>query len=187
MIYLQLFFSFLQIGLFSFGGGYAALPLIQEQVVTLHKWLELSEFTNLVTISQMTPGPIAINAATFVGLQVGGIFGAIVATIGSVLPASIIVSALAYFYIKYKNVSWIQHVLSTLRPAVVAMIATAGISILTTALWGTSTVSLGTIRIDMIVIFAIAFIVLSKFKANPITVMLLCGVAKVVLFYVTAL
>ncbi|MEG0239892.1 chromate transporter [Anaerorhabdus sp.] len=187
MVYLQLFISFLQIGLFSFGGGYAALPLIQEQVVTLHKWLELSEFANLVTISQMTPGPIAINTATFVGLQVGGIFGAIIATVGCVLPASIIVSVLAFFYIKYKNVAWIQNVLSTLRPAVVAMIATAGISILTTALWGTAAVSIGTMRIDMIVIFAIAFIVLSKFKANPITVMLLCGVAKVVLFYVTAL
>lgn len=187
MIYLQLFWSFLQIGLFSFGGGYAALPLIQEQVVTLHKWLELSEFTNLITISQMTPGPIAINSATFVGLKIGGLFGAVVATIGSILPACFIVSTLAYFYIKYKNVAWLQHVLSTLRPAVVAMIATAGITILMSALWGTSTISLGTVRIDMVVIFLIAFVILSKFKANPITVMMMCGVAKVVLYYVTAL
>ena len=75
MIYLQLFLSFLQIGAFSFGGGYAAMPLIQSQVVDSHKWLSMAEFTNLITISQMTPGPIAVNSATFVGLKVAGIRG----------------------------------------------------------------------------------------------------------------
>ena len=72
MIYLYLFVSFLQVGMFSFGGGYAAMPLIQEQVVTIHHWLDISEFTDLVTISQMTPGPISINAATFVGIKIAG-------------------------------------------------------------------------------------------------------------------
>lgn len=90
MIYLQLFFSFLQIGMFSFGGGYAAMPLIQGQVVTLHGWLTISEFTDLITISQMTPGPIAVNSATFVGMKIAGIPGAIVATAGCILrPASL--------------------------------------------------------------------------------------------------
>lgn len=185
MIYLQLFISFLQIGLFSFGGGYAALPLIQEQVVTLHKWLTLGEFTNLITISQMTPGPIAINSATFVGLQVGGVLGAIIATLGSILPACIIVMILAFLYLKYKNVAWIQNVLKTLRPAVVAMIATAGITIITTAFWGTSAIQIGTIKIDMVIFFLIAYLALSKFKANPILVMILCGVAKVGLYFMT--
>ena len=83
MIYLQLFLSFLQIGLFSFGGGYAAMPLIQGQVVTLHGWLTMSEFTDLITISQMTPGPIAVNSATFVGMKIAGIPGAVVAMIAS--------------------------------------------------------------------------------------------------------
>ena len=87
MIYLQLFFSFLQIGAFSFGGGYAAMPLIQNQIVDLHHWLSFSEFTDLITISQMTPGPIAINSATFVGIKVAGIPGAICATIGCILPS----------------------------------------------------------------------------------------------------
>ena len=82
MIYLQLFLSFLQIGLFSFGGGYAAMPLIQDQVVALNHWLSMKEFTDLVTISQMTPGPIAINSATFVGIKIAGIPGAIAATMG---------------------------------------------------------------------------------------------------------
>ena len=92
MIYLQLFLSFLQIGAFSFGGGYAAMPLIQAQVVDLHHWLSLGEFTDLVTISQMTPGPIAINSATFVGLKIAGFSGALCATFGCILPSCIIVS-----------------------------------------------------------------------------------------------
>ena len=87
MIYLQLFLSFLQIGLFSFGGGYAAMPLVQGQVVTAHGWLSMSEFTDLITISQMTPGPIAVNSATFVGIKIAGIPGALIATLGCILPA----------------------------------------------------------------------------------------------------
>ena len=79
MIYIQLFLSFLQVGALSFGGGYAAMPLIQEQVVNLHGWLSMSEFTNLITIAEMTPGPIAVNSATFVGMQISGILGAVVA------------------------------------------------------------------------------------------------------------
>ena len=100
MIYLQLFLSFLQIGLFSFGGGYAAMPLIQGQVVTLHGWLTMSEFTDLITISQMTPGPIAVNSATFVGLKIAGIPGAVVATAGCILPSCIMVTILARLYLK---------------------------------------------------------------------------------------
>ena len=91
MIYLRLFMSFLQIGLFSFGGGYAALPLIQEQIVELHGWLSQSEFTDLITISQMTPGPIAVNAATFVGFRVARIPGAVTATRGCIFPFCLIV------------------------------------------------------------------------------------------------
>jgi chromate transporter len=102
MIYLQLFWSFLQIGLFSFGGGYAAMPLIQGQVVTSHGWLTMSEFTDLITISQMTPGPIAVNSATFVGLKIAGIPGAVVATVGCILPSCIIVTILAKLYLRYR-------------------------------------------------------------------------------------
>ena len=90
MMYLQLFLSFIQVGIFSFGGGYAAMPLIQSQVVTNHRWLTMSEFTDLITISQMTPGPIAVNSATFVGLKIAGVFGAVVATFGCILPSCII-------------------------------------------------------------------------------------------------
>ena len=98
MIYLQLLWSFFQIGLFSIGGGYAAMPLIQHQVVDLHPWLTMTEFADIMTIAEMTPGPIAINSATFVGIQVAGIPGAVVATVGCVLPSCVIVTILACIY-----------------------------------------------------------------------------------------
>ena len=131
MIYWQLFLAFLQIGMFSFGGGYAALPLIQEQVMK-NGWLSATEFTDLITISQMTPGPIAVNSATFVGIRIGGIAGALAATLGCILPSCILVMGLAWLYLRYRKLSMLQSVLETLRPAVVAMIAAAGVSIMIT-------------------------------------------------------
>ena len=123
---IQLFFAFLQIGAFSFGGGYAAMPLIKAQVIDRYAWLTMSDFTDLVTIAEMTPGPIALNAATFVGTQVAGLPGALVATAGNVLPSCVIVSLLAWLYGKYRRLDVVQGVLGCLRPAVVALIASAG-------------------------------------------------------------
>ena len=147
MIWLQLFFSFLQIGLFSFGGGYAAMPLIQEQIVNIHGWLDMDQFTDLITISQMTPGPI--------------------------------VTLLAKLYLKYQKLDVLQSVLDSLRPAVVALIAAAGISILITAFWGSE----GVIRPVntnwiLVVIFVVCVVFLKKLKWNPIMVMVLAGVMK---------
>ena len=179
MIYLQLFFSFLQIGAFSFGGGYAAMPLIQAEIVDGHQWLTASEFTNLITISQMTPGPIAVNAATFVGTQIAGPVGAVVATLGCILPSCIIVTLIAKLYLKYRNMTVLQSVLGSLRPAVVAMIASAGISILVTAFWGGSEkIRLPDTDWSLVLIFVICIILLKKFRMNPIGVMLLAGVMK---------
>lgn len=127
MIYLQLFLAFLRIGAFSFGGGYAAMPLIQEEVVNHYHWISMADFTDLVTISQMTPGPIAINAATFIGLQMAGPLGAVAATLGNVLPSCVVVTIIAIIYTKYRKLSLLQGVLKTLRPAVVALIFTAGL------------------------------------------------------------
>lgn len=101
MIYLQLYLSFLQVGLFSVGGGYAAMPLIRSQVVELHPWMTLQEFTNLITIAEMTPGPIAVNCATFVGLRIAQLPGAVIATLGCItragagLAAGVVLPALA--------------------------------------------------------------------------------------------
>lgn len=177
MIYWQLFFSFLQIGALSFGGGYAAMPLIQAQIVTQHQWLTMSEFTDLVTIAEMTPGPIAVNSATFVGTKIGGVFGALVATAGCILPACILVTLIAKLYLKYKNIAVLQSVLGSLRPAVVAMIASAGILILVSAFWG-GTVNLAATNWLMVGIFLAAFLLLRKTKLNPIAVMVLAGIAN---------
>lgn len=180
MIYVQLFWSFIQIGLFSFGGGYAAMPLIQGQVVTAHGWLSMAEFTDLITISQMTPGPIAVNSATFVGLKIAGVPGAIVATLGCILPSCIIVTILAKLYLKYRKLDMLQGILHSLRPAVVAMIASSGVLILITAFWGNGQATLPETKWVMVVIFMFALLLLRKTKINPISVMILSGFIKVV-------
>lgn len=186
MILLKLFWSFFQIGLFSIGGGYAALPLIQSQVVNINHWMSLSEFTDLITISQMTPGPIAINSATFVGIQIAGLPGAIVSTLGCVFPSCIIVSILAFLYYKYKNLRVMQGALSGLRPAVVAMIASAGLTILITALWGIGGISFKALDIDWIavILFALGLFVLRKWKPNPIWVMIGSGIVGIIISFI---
>jgi chromate transporter len=180
MIYWQLFISFVKVGAFSFGGGYAALPLIQEEIVDNHQWLTIQEFTDLITISQMTPGPIALNSATFVGNQIAGIPGGLVATIGAVFPSVIIVTALAMIYTKYRNLDSLQYVLKALRPVVVALIATAGVSILVTSFWGDQVIGISTIKITAVVIFAICLTMLYKTKLDPVLIMLFAGILNVV-------
>ncbi|MCI8465457.1 MAG: chromate transporter [Lachnospiraceae bacterium] len=175
MIYLQLFLSFLQIGLFSIGGGYAAMPLIQNQVVQKTGWLTMREFTDLITIAEMTPGPMAVNSATFVGIRIAGIPGAIVATLGCILPSCLILSFLFWIYQRYKNVSALQQILSSLRPAVVALIAAAGFSILRTVVFGGESAAFSHIDWIGLSLFLAAFLALRKFRCNPILTMLLCG------------
>ncbi|WP_069998501.1 chromate transporter [Cellulosilyticum sp. I15G10I2] len=187
MIHFKIFLSFVQIGLFSIGGGYAAIPLIQNQVVDINHWLTLSEFTDLITIAEMTPGPIAINAATFVGLQIAGLGGATIATFGCILPSSIIVSTLAYFYYKYKNLAAVQGVLSSLRPAVVALIASAGLSILILALWGECGFSYNneeSINFISLFIFAVSILALRRFKLSPIYVIGGSGIIGMLLYHI---
>ena len=185
MIYLQLFLSFLQIGAFSFGGGYAALPLIQTQVVENHGWLSLGEFTDLLTISQMTPGPIAINSATFVGLKIAGFSGALCATFGCILPSCIIVSAIAWFYMRYRKMAILQGVLGSLRPAVVALIAAAGLSILQTAFFGEgAALALQNLNVQAVILFAAAVYLIHWRHLNPIGAMVLCGVGKILMSFI---
>lgn len=181
MIYLSLFLSFLQVGMFSIGGGYAAMPLIQNQVVTQHSWLTMSEFTDLVTIAEMTPGPIAINAATFVGIRIAGIGGAIVATLGCIFPSLILVSLLAFVYYRYKKLSMLQSILACLRSAVVALIASAGVSILLQVVFQGYSFDLSHFNWISTILFLLAFLTLRKFKWNPILVMLLCGLCNLLI------
>lgn len=178
MIYLELFWSFFQIGLFSFGGGFAAMPLIQNQVVNIHGWLTLTQFTDLITISEMTPGPIAINSATFIGTQIAGLGGALVSTFACVLPSCIIVSLLAWLYGRYRELVIIKGILGGLRPTVVALILSAGLSILVLSFWGHEGFNWNVSSIDFIAasLFAAGLFLLRKCKANPIFIMLGSGV-----------
>lgn len=184
MILLELFWSFIQIGLLSIGGGYAAMPLIQYQVVELHPWLTMQQFADIMTIAEMTPGPIAINSATFVGIQVAGLPGAIVATLGCVFPSCVIVMTLAYIYYRFRNLTIVQGILVGLRPAVVAMIASAGISLLIMALYTEQTVLAGLLHMDLIalLLFSSGFAILRKWKPNPIWIIAGCGTAGVILY-----
>lgn len=184
MIYLELLWSFIQIGMFSIGGGYAAMPLIQNQVVDIHPWLTLQQFADVMAIAEMTPGPIAINAATFVGIQVAGIPGAILATLGCVLPSCAIVLTLAYIYYRFRGLTMVQGVLAGLRPAVIAMIASAGLSLMVLAFYGQRQLPADLLDLDLIavIIFGAAIFVLRKWKVSPIWIMAGAGVAGIVLY-----
>lgn len=184
MIYLKLFLSFFQVGLFSFGGGYAALPLIEQQTIEVNGWITNQQFIDILTLSEMTPGPIAINAATFTGNQIAGLWGGVVATIGVTLPSIIIVLILAYFYFKYKSIKMVQGVIQGLRPAVVALIASAGLTIFLTAMFGHSELPLqfSQLNIVSVVLFIVGIFLMRRYKLSPIQVMILSGISGIIIY-----
>ena len=183
MVLLQLFLSFMKIGLLSIGGGYAAMPLIQNEAVELHGWLTMTQFADIMTIAEMTPGPIAINSATFVGIQAAGIPGALVATAGCVLPSCIIVLTLAYVYYRFRGLSLIQGILISLRPAVIAMIASAGLSLILLSVYGQKTLpeDLTAVQVIPVIIFLVSLAVLRLRRPDPIKVRAAAGVSAVIL------
>lgn len=184
MLLLKLFFAFIQVGLFSVGGGYAAIPLIQEQIVNIHGLLSLEEFSDLITVAEMTPGPISINSATFVGMRIAGVPGVLLCTIGCIIPSFCICLILAHFYYKYRTVSGVQVVLGAMRPAVVALIASAGASILMLGLFQAELkeVVLSNIRWVEFGIFVVSLYILRKYKASAIAIILGSGVVGTVIY-----
>ena len=184
MLLLKLFFAFIQVGLFSVGGGYAAIPLIQEQIVNIYGMMTLEEFSDLITVAEMTPGPISINSATFVGMRIAGIPGVLICSIGCIIPSFCICLTLAHFYYKYRSVSGVQIVLGYLRPAVVALIASAGASILMLGLFQAELkeVVLGNIRYVELGIFVIALWILRKYKASAISIILGSGIVGTIIY-----
>lgn len=150
MLYWELFWSFVKVGAFCVGGGYASMPLIQAEVIDSHAWLTLAQFIDIFTISQMTPGPIGINAATFVGMKVAGVPGAVCATAGFVFPSVIIVLILAKLFFKYGDIGPVRGILNGLRPAVVALICSAGLGFITLALWNTESLPEDFTKVDLI-------------------------------------
>lgn len=184
MLLLKLFFAFIQVGLFSVGGGYAAIPLIQEQIVNIYGLMTLEEFSDLITVAEMTPGPISINSATFVGMRLAGIPGVIICSVGCIIPSFCICLTLAYFYYKYRSVQGVQIVLGALRPAVVALIASAGASILMLGLFQAElqNVVFSDIRVVELGIFAVALYVLRKYKVSAVAIILGSGVVGTVIY-----
>lgn len=184
MLLLKLFFAFIQVGMFSVGGGYASIPLIQEQIVNIYGLMSMEEFSDLITVAEMTPGPISINSATFVGMRLAGIPGVLLCSIGCIIPSFCICLTLAHFYYKYRTVSGVQVVLGSLRPAVVALIGSAGASILMLGLFQTDikNVVLGNIRLVELGIFVIALFILRKFKVSAISIILGSGVAGTLIY-----
>lgn len=174
---LLLMLAFMQVGAFSIGGGYAAMPLIKSITVDSHAWLTATEFADLVTIAEMTPGPIALNAATFVGMRMAGLPGALAATFGCVLPSLIIVSILSWLYARFRSGRGMQTILGTLRPVVVALIASAAVTLIQVA----CTASDGAFSLPGCLLMIAAFTVLRWKNCSPILVMALCGIGGVLL------
>lgn len=184
MIYWELFVAFIQVGLFSIGGGYAAIPVIKQQAIVAHEWITLAQFTDVITIAEMTPGPIAINSATFVGIMTAGIPGGIIATLGFVLPSLVICITLAYFYFKYRDLTVIKVVLTSIRPAVVGLIASAAVSIFLLAMIAHDATRLQVVGINLnsVLIFTICMILIQKKQLSPITIMAISGLMGIVLY-----
>lgn len=179
-----LLLSFLQIGLFSIGGGYATILLIQEQIVNSHHWLTLQEFTDIITISQMTPGPLAINISTFVGIRIAGILGAIISTLGCILSGFILSLLLYKFFNKYKDSKSILNILKGLRSSSVGLIASSASTILLIAFFGSPLINIKTISLNItaVIIFIISLFGLKKFKMNPIYIIVLTGIAGLIFY-----
>lgn len=180
----MLFIVFLQIGLFSIGGGYAIIPLIQEQVVSAYNWLTIQEYTDIITISQMTPGPLVVNTASFVGMRLAGVPGAIVATMGSILSGTIFSIALYKFFKKYKNIDSVANVLKGLRASSVGLIASAASTIILIAVVGASSLDVrnSTLNIGAVILFSVSLFLLRKYKLNPILVMVLTGIGGLFMY-----
>ena len=191
MIYLELFITFFQIGLFGFGGGYGMLSLIQGEVVHNHAWLTTSEFTNIVAISQMTPGPIGINSATYCGYTAVhnagfgywmSILGSVTATFALILPSLILMILIAKMFMKYMNTPTVQSVFLGLRPAVVGLLAAAALLLMSRENFSAPDVNPWQFWISCF-LFVASFVGTKYMKINPIRMICYAGVAGLVLLY----
>lgn len=191
MIFLELFITFFQIGLFGFGGGYGMLSLIQGEVVHNHGWLTTSEFTDIVAISQMTPGPIGINSATYCGYTAVhnagfgygmSVLGSFTATVALVLPSFILMVLIVKMLMKYMQTQTVQSVFIGLRPAVVGLLAAATLLLMTQENFSAPDVNPWQFWISCF-LFAASFVGTKYFKINPIRMICYAGVAGLLLLY----
>lgn len=184
MILWMLFLAFFKIGSLSIGGGYAILPLIQQDMVEQYHWLTQQDFMNLITLSQMTPGPIAINSSTFVGMRVAGVLGAIVATLGCIITGVFISISLYRFFQKHKDNKNISYVLLGMRAVSLGLIGASSISIFMSALThvNNSPLVMEGINVAAIIIFVGAMYVTYKYKWSPILVLLCSGFIGLIIY-----
>ena len=184
MIFIELLCSFLMIGLFSFGGGYGMLSVIQGEVVTRHAWLTAAEFTDIVAVSQMTPGPIGINSATYVGytavLNATGsealaVLGSFTASFAVMLPSVVLMLIVSRFFMKYSKHKNVENVFRLLRPAVVGLIASAALLLMTEENFGSPAETPLQFGVS-VALFVAAFVAMKFYKVSPILILLLAGV-----------
>ena len=189
MIYLKLFYEFFLIGLFTFGGGYAMIPLIKETVVN-NGWLTLDEFYSFIGICESTPGPIAVNMATYIGSTQGGLFGSIAATFGVVLPSLIIILLIAMCLKKFTKNKYFKNFIKGVKPVIVSLILFAGINLLIKFIGidvDTFDVNINYISIVILVIITVLYFVLLKVfkkKISSIQIILISGVLGIILSYI---
>lgn len=191
MIYLELFYTFLIIGLFGFGGGYGMLSLIQTETVVHHAWLSSAEFTNIVAISQMTPGPVGINSATYCGYAavhnagyngLMAVLGSATATFALVLPSLILMILISKMFMKYMNTLTVKSIFTGLRPAVVGLLGAATLLLCNKENFGSPTESVWQFSVS-VVLFLVTFIGTMKYKVNPIRMICYAALAGLILLY----
>ena len=188
MIYINLFFTFLKIGAFTFGGGYAMLPLIRASI-TENNWMDDDQILNFIAVSESTPGPFAINVSTYVGMEAGGIFGSVLATLGVVLPSFIIILIVAKLYDKFKTNKYVQGAMSGLKPAVIGFIATAVLSTGITVFFptGIKLEVMGTFAFITSVIIFVSMLILALKKVHPIIIIGISAAAGIAYGYLQPL
>jgi chromate transporter len=169
---IDLFVSFFKIGAFSFGGGYAMLPLIQEEVIYVRKWISMAEYIDILAIAEMTPGPIAINSATFLGYKVAGIWGSALATFGVVLPSFIVMSLIFLFVFRFKHSPYVAWIFKGIRPIVLGLIAAAAVSVATSTF----------VDIKSVILAVVLFYLVAFRNINPIIAIIMAGIAGAVFF-----
>lgn len=169
---IKLFISFFKIGAFSFGGGYAMLPLIEEEIIQVHNWLTATEFIDIIAVSEMTPGPIAVNSGTFLGYKIAGVIGSVVATTAVVLPSFLVMTLIFIFINRFKNSPYVEWAFEGIRPVVLGLIASAAVTVAKSTF----------IDIKSVIIASLLFYIVTFKKFNPILAIVLAGVMGIVLY-----
>lgn len=178
---IEIFFGFLRIGLIAFGGAYAAIPLVENEAVAIHHWLTYEEFSNLLAIDELTPGPIIINCATFIGTHLAGVPGAIVASIACITPGIILALILVWFYRKYQDVKIVSDILYTLKCMTIALIFATMVKMIGN-IWEITFLSSFSVNYPMVLLSVLSFALIRSKKVDPIVVMLGCGAVNLLAF-----